>query len=183
MYDWQRYENNFTSSDNFYVSIMIIFKRTDRGASTSYFKNFCPCPHVIWFVSTITLESLNQSEPNFHTWLLSRQPRPSLKMSIAGHMWPPPPSKLTYLWFQPIQTKFPYVTFDWNSSSEFKNGHHRSNVTSPLIGGLLPHRKMFVDTITLERLNQSEPNLHRWLLTGIAQPSLKMGIAGHMQPS
>ena len=47
------------------------------GASTSYFKNFCPrprsrprprsCPRVIWFFRTITLESLNQSEPNFHT--------------------------------------------------------------------------------------------------------------------
>ena len=53
----------------------IIFKCTDRGASTFYFKNFCPrpCPRlclhprVIWFVHTITLESLNQSEPNFHT--------------------------------------------------------------------------------------------------------------------
>ena len=49
------------------------------------------------------------------------------------------------------------MTFDWNSSSEFKNGHHRSNVT-PLNRGFLPHKKMFVDTITLERLNQSEPN-------------------------
>ena len=38
----------------------------------------------------------------------------------------------------------------------------------------------FVDTITLERLNQSKPNFHTWLLTGIARPSSKMGIAGHM---
>ena len=37
------------------------------GASISYFKNFCPRPRVIWFFRTITLESLNQSEPNFHT--------------------------------------------------------------------------------------------------------------------
>ena len=43
------------------------------GASTSYFKNFCPRPRprsclcVIWIFRTITLESLNQSEPNFHT--------------------------------------------------------------------------------------------------------------------
>ena len=43
------------------------------GASTSYFKNFCPRPHprsrprVIWFFRTITLESLNQSEPNFQS--------------------------------------------------------------------------------------------------------------------
>ena len=46
-----------------------IFKLTDRGASRSYFKNFCPRPRprVIWFFRTITLESLNQSEPNFHT--------------------------------------------------------------------------------------------------------------------
>ena len=46
-----------------------VFKLTDRGASTFYFKNFCPGPRprVIWFVRTITLESLNQSEPNFHT--------------------------------------------------------------------------------------------------------------------
>ena len=108
-----------------------IIKRTDRGASTFYFKNFCPRPRVIWFVPTITLESLNQSEPNFHTWLLSRQPRPRSKMGIA---------KLTYLWFQPIQTKFPYMTFDWNSSCEFKNGHHRSNVIS-LIGGFCPIEK------------------------------------------
>ena len=39
---------------------------------------------------------------------------------------------------------------------------------------------LFVDTITLERLNQSEPNFHIWLLTGIALASSKMGIAGHM---
>ena len=47
----------------------LIIKRTDRGASTFYFKNFCPRPRLrsIWFVPTITLESLNQSEPNFHT--------------------------------------------------------------------------------------------------------------------
>ena len=47
------------------------------GASISYFKNFCPRPRtrprirprtrVIWFFRTITLESFNQSEPNFHT--------------------------------------------------------------------------------------------------------------------
>ena len=52
------------------------------------------------------------------------------------------------------------MNFDWNSSSEFKNGHHSSNVTPPNRGSL-SHRKMFVDTITLEGLNQSEPNLHR----------------------
>ena len=39
---------------------------------------------------------------------------------------------------------------------------------------------MFVDTITLERLNQSKPNFHTRLLTGIVRPSSKMGIAGHM---
>ena len=141
-----------------------MFKCTDRGASTYYFKNFCPrpsprpCsrprprphprsrPSVIWFVPTITLESLNQSEPNFHTWLISRQPQPSSEMGIAGHMQSPltgglpPPSKLRYFWFQPIQTKFPHMTFDWNSSSEFKNGHHSSNAT-PLIGGFCPIEK------------------------------------------
>ena len=41
---------------------------------------------IFLFVSTITLESLNQSEPNFHTWLLSRIARASLKMGITGHM-------------------------------------------------------------------------------------------------
>ena len=68
--------------------LFFFFKRTDRGASTFYFKNLCPRlrPRSIWFVPTITLESLNQSEPNFHTWLLSRQPQPSSKMGIAGHM-------------------------------------------------------------------------------------------------
>ena len=39
---------------------------------------------------------------------------------------------------------------------------------------------LFVDTITLERLNQSEPKFHTWLLTLIARPSSKMGIAGYM---
>ena len=34
--------------------------------------------------------------------------------------------------------------------------------------------------ITLGRLNQSEPNFHTRLLTEIARPSSKMGIAGHM---
>ena len=37
-----------------------------------------------------------------------------------------------------------------------------------------------VTTITLERLNQSKPNFHTWLLTEIARPSSRMGIAGHM---
>ena len=37
-----------------------------------------------------------------------------------------------------------------------------------------------VYTITLERLNQSEPNFHTRLLTEIARPCTKMGIAGHM---
>ena len=40
----------------------------------------------IFLVTTITLESLNQSEQNFNTWLLSRKARPSSKMGIAGHM-------------------------------------------------------------------------------------------------
>ena len=52
----------------------------------------------------------------------------------------------------------------------------------PLIGGFCtpPPKKKIVDTITLERLNQFEPNFHTLLLTGIARPSSKMGIAGHM---
>ena len=39
-----------------------------------------------FLVTMITLESLNQSEPNFHTWLLSRKARPRSKIGIAGHM-------------------------------------------------------------------------------------------------
>ena len=46
--------------------------------------------------------------------------------------------------------------------------------------GVSASRKMFVDTITRERLNQSEPNFHIRLLTGIARPTLKMDITGHM---
>ena len=38
---------------------------------------------------------------------------------------------------------------------------------------------LFVDTITLERLNQSEPNFHTRLLTEIARPGSKMGTVGH----
>ena len=53
---------------------------------------------------------------------------------------PPPPWKFTYLRFQPIQTKFSHMTFDWNSLGRFGNGHHRSHVT-PLIGGFCPPGK------------------------------------------
>ena len=37
-----------------------------------------------------------------------------------------------------------------------------------------------VYTITLERLNQSDPNFHTRILTEIARPRTKMGIIGHM---
>ena len=39
---------------------------------------------------------------------------------------------------------------------------------------------MLVDTITLENLNHSKANFHTRLLAGIARPSSKMGITGHM---
>ena len=39
---------------------------------------------------------------------------------------------------------------------------------------------LFVDTITLERLNQSKLNFHTRLLSEIARPDSKMGITGHM---
>ena len=38
---------------------------------------------------------------------------------------------------QPIRTKFSHMTFDWNSSDTFENGHHISHVT-PIIGGFCP---------------------------------------------
>ena len=76
-----------------YVYLKELLSSLIGGASTSYFKNFCPRPRVLWFLSspigelldltlkifvlvrvraiwfyrTITLESLNQSEPNFRT--------------------------------------------------------------------------------------------------------------------
>ena len=80
------------------------------------------------------------------------------------------------------------MTFDWNSSSEFENGHQRSNVTSPNREFPPPENSILffvflllsVTTITLERLNQSEPNFHTRFLTETARPSTKLGIAGHM---
>ena len=39
---------------------------------------------------------------------------------------------------QPIWTKFSHMTFDWNSSEKFENGHHRSCVTLPNRGLLTP---------------------------------------------
>ena len=94
----------------------------------------------------------------------------------------PPAWKLTYLRFQPIQTKFSHMTFDWNRSAEFENGYHRSNVTPPN-RGIFFFFCLFLDVtiITLERLNQSKPNFHTWLLTGVAQPSSNMVITGNMQ--
>ena len=59
-------ENKIKTVSVFTGKLAHIIKRTDRGASTFYFKNFCPRPRVSWFVHTITLESLNQCEPNFH---------------------------------------------------------------------------------------------------------------------
>ena len=56
------------------------------------------------------------------------------------------------------------MTFDWNSSFEFENGHHRSNVTPINRGFLHPPWKMFVHTITFERLNQSKLNFHFLLI-------------------
>ena len=44
---------------------------------------------LFWSVITITLERLNQSEPNFHTSLLTEIARPCTKMGITTHMWPP----------------------------------------------------------------------------------------------
>ena len=133
-------------------------------------------------VYSITLERLNQSKKKFHTRILTEIAQPCTKMGITGHMWPPliggfcpTPWNFTCLRFEPIQTKFSYMTFDWNSSSEFENGHQRSNVTPPNRGFLPPRKSNFffsflsVDTITLERLNQSEPNSYTWLLTGIAR--------------
>ena len=79
---------------------------------------------------------------------------------------------------QPIPTKFSHMTFDCNSSAKFENRHRRSHVTAPNRGFLHPPPRKF--NITIERLNQSEPNFHTWHLTGIARPSSKMGIAGHM---
>ena len=75
--------------------------------------------------------------------------------------------------------------FCWNRSPKFENGHQMSNVTPPNRGYLPPPSPpgklnffFSVDTITLEWLNQSEPNFHTWLLTGIALIKSKMGIAG-----
>ena len=38
---------------------------------------------------------------------------------------------------QPIRTKFWHMTFDWNSSGKFENGHRRSHVIPPN-GGFCP---------------------------------------------
>ena len=39
---------------------------------------------------------------------------------------------------QPIQTKFLHMTFDWNSSAKFENGHHRSHGSLKM--GITSHR-------------------------------------------
>ena len=93
---------------------------------------------------------------------------------LIGGFYPPAMKNyVLYLRFQPIQTKFSHMTFDWNSSSELENGHQRSHVT-PLIGisgppGQFNYFFLSVTTITLERLNQSEPNFHTRLLAEIAR--------------
>ena len=54
------------------------------------------------------------------------------------------------------------------------------SVASVIFYFILFYLFLSVYTITLERLNQSEPNFHTGILTEIAQPCTKMGITGHM---
>ena len=119
----------------FYLSIYFITARK------KFPKAFFSVASVIFFfffffVTTITRERLSQSEPNFHTRLLTEIARPCAKIGVhRSHVIPLigsfSPRKLTYLRFQPIQTKFSHMTFDCNSSSEFENGYQRSNVAPP----------------------------------------------------
>ena len=111
-----------------------------------------------------------------------------------SHVPPPPPPAIIGSFcppeilhtsdFNQSKPKFSHMTFDWNSSSEFKNGHQGQ--MQPLLIGVfrLPENSILfflsVTLITLERLNQSEPNFHTRLLTEIARPCTKMDIAGHM---
>ena len=92
----------------------------------------CVCDFVlsyfIFSVTTITLERLNQSEPNFHTRLLSEIAWPCTKMDFCLPLKINTPRISTN-----PKKKFSHMTFDWNSSPEFENGHQRSNVT-PLTG-------------------------------------------------
>ena len=44
---------------------------------------------------------------------------------------------ITLEMFNQIRTKFSHMTFEWNSSAKFEDGHHRSYVT-PQIGGFCP---------------------------------------------
>ena len=59
---------------------------------------------------TITLERLNQSEPNFHTRILAEIAWPCTKMGVTGHMWPPviggfyPPLPHLKFYIPPIST-------------------------------------------------------------------------------
>ena len=51
---------------------------------------------------------------------------------------------------QPIRTKFSHMTFDWNSSARFENGHRRSHVNSPppYNKGFLPLLKINIPPIS-----------------------------------
>ena len=68
-------------------------------------------------------------------WLAQEHVNPPNRGASAPS--PHPPWKLAYLRFQPIQTKFSHMTFEWISASEIENGHDSSNVTPPN-GGFLP---------------------------------------------
>ena len=126
--------------------------------------------YFIFSVTTITLERLNQSEPYFHTRLLSEIAWPCTKMGFC-------------LQFQPIQKKFSHMTFDWSSSSEFENGHQRSNVT-PLTGDFcLPENSIIFFLCCHDNSWNAQPIRTKFshrLLTEIAQPCTKMGIKGQM---
>ena len=79
---------------------------------------------------------------------------------------------------QPNRTKFSHMTFDWNSSAKFKDGHRRSHIT-PLIGGFCPTT---LTTITLESLNQSKPNFHTRLRKWASQVTCNPPNRGSSTP-
>ena len=48
---------------------------------------------------------------------------------------------------QPIRTKFSHMTFAWNISAKFENGHHRSHIT-PANRGLLSPLEIYIPPIS-----------------------------------
>ena len=167
---------------DYFFSFFFCFYHPEKNFSEGVVFS-CVCDFVLFYfifsATTITLERLNQSEPNFHTRLLSEIAWPCTKM---GFCLPLKIDTSNFNQSKKKKKKFSHMTFDWNSSSVRK---WASKVKcNPPNWGLLPPGKFnfFFFFCCHDNSWKAQPIRTKFshrLLTEIAQSYTKMGSAGH----